>query len=702
MHANETKVQAIIDGVRQYVVPLFQRPYSWKPKHWQTLWQNLVELCEDAQPRSHFIGSIVTIPARSVPEGVTKFNLIDGQQRLTTILVLLAAVRDKARNLSGTLAEMIDNLYLKNRYQGGADVLKLLPTQGDRAAFLAVMEGRERPPDSQVSGAYEFFEKKLRLSQEISLDRLHNAIVRHLVLVSIVLDKDDNPYLIFESLNATGEPLTQADLIRNFLFMRVRVACQEQVHAAHWQPMQERLGENLTDFIRHFLMRGGKVVKQSDVYYTLKEAVEDRSPEEVVTYLQEMAAASVCYAKLLDPSLERSARVGARMHRLNRFEVTTAYPFLLNVYAAYEAGSVTEAELAELLDVLENFLIRRFVCGVPTYGLTKVFSSLYGQAGLGGSFLENVKRLLRDRNYPRDTEFRERFVTCKLYGGGERLAKARLILERLEESFGHKEMPDLAGLTVEHVMPQTLTEWWKDHLGEGWDAVYETWLDTIGNLTLTAYNPELSNSDFPTKRAILQKSHLELNRHFDAAQEWNEGSISRRGEELAERALKVWRYFGSQEDPSEAEGPPDEDAQEEDVKLLVAKVLEQMGGGGERLGSGLFRHFRLKDGRLVNIKHSKKHEGKGYYWYGIHHSLWEDMQKAAVTHTVFIFASHGFLAVPLAVVREYLAHARVSRTASGTVRHYHVHISAEPKPDFFHHGDPSRIPLQEYYSKFIS
>jgi uncharacterized protein with ParB-like and HNH nuclease domain len=700
MHANEAKVQAILDSVRQYVVPLFQRPYSWEASHWGTLWQDLAELCEEEQPRSHFIGSIVTIPARAVPEGVTKFNLIDGQQRLTTILVLMAAIRDKARKLPSTLADKIDDLFLKNRHQEGNDIFKLLPTQADREAFLAVMQGRDRPADSQVSRAYDFFEKKLRLNPEVSLERLHHAIVRDLVLVSIVLDKDDNPYLIFESLNAKGRPLTQADLIRNFVFMRIHVAQQEQVYAAYWRPMQERLGEDLTECIRHFLMREGKVVKQNEVYYTLKEAIEDKSPEQIVAYLREVAQFAGYYARLLDPDQERSRTLADRMRRLNRFEVTTAYPFLLNVYHAYEAKAVTEAEFAEVLDVLENFLIRRFVCGVPTHGLGRIFAALYSQAAKEGALVEGVKRLLRERNYPRDADFRERFVTCKLYGGGERLAKTKLILERLESSFAHKEPPHYASLTVEHVMPRTLTEWWKDHLGEGWDAVYETWLDTVGNLTLTAYNPELSNSTFPTKKAILQRSHVELNHHFASVQDWNEGSIARRGEELAGRALAVWAYFGVADGPSGADEAADEEEAQEDVKLLVAKVLDQMGGEVGRAGSGRFKHYRLADGRVVNIKHSKRHD-KGYYWYGIHYSLWEDLRKSGGTHQVFILAGHGFLAVPLDVLKGYLDNARVSKTQEGTVRHYHVHVAAEPELEFFHYAHSGRTPVRGYYVKFV-
>src|SRR5262249_36413803 len=148
------------------------------------------------------------------------------------------------------------------------------------------------------------------------------------------------------------------------------------------------------------------------------------------------------------------------------------------------------------LDVLETFLIRRFICGVPTHGLNRIFAGLFSQAMKSGVIVEGVKQALKDRAFPRDKEFGERFVTCKLYGDGERRQKAKLILEQLEMSFGHKEMTDLNSMTIEHVMPQTPTEWWKEELGDDWEVTHATWLDTVGNLTLTGYNPELSNADF--------------------------------------------------------------------------------------------------------------------------------------------------------------------------------------------------------------
>ncbi len=697
MHANQTDIQRILGGVQQYVIPLFQRPYSWGTKQWNTLWKDLVELCEEDKSRNHFIGSIVTLPSRSVPEGVTKFILIDGQQRLTTLLVLLAAMRDKARKEPGNLGDKIDDLLLKNRHQDGSDIYKVLPSQGDRATFCALMDGSQPPKDDKLASAFEFFEKRLRLSPDIGLERLHDVIRKSLVLVSIVLDKDDNPYLIFESLNANGQPLTQADLIRNFFFMRIHVNTQEKMFSEYWKPMQERLGDDLTEFIRHFLMRDGKLIKQSEIYFTLKESIEDRSEKEIVGVLEEVSTYSKYYTKLLDPGEEKNSKVGAGMIRLNRFEATTTYPFLLNVYNDYQTGKLSDTDFAAILDMLESFLIRRFVCGVPTHGLNRTFAALYGQAVKAGALLDGVKLGLKDRAFPRDKEFCERFTTCKLYGDGERRQKAKLILDRLEMSFGHKETIDLDSMTIEHVMPQTPTEWWKKELGEEWEVTHETWLDTVGNLTLTGYNPELSNADFAAKQAILQKSHVELSRNLTASATWDEQAISARGEELAERALKIWPNFAGSEDESIGVTASEEDDQE-DVKLLTTTVIERLGGEVGRIGSGKRFFCQMRDGKLINIKYSKRHSD--YYWFGLHASLWADMVKADVTHMVFILASLGFVTLPISMVKDYIADAGTSPKSDGTIRHYHVLISLEPKLEFFYHGKAARIPLKAFYTKF--
>jgi len=545
MQASETQLQRVIEGQIQFVVPMYQRKYSWDTKEWNTLWEDLLELYEEAEPRSHFIGSIVTMPTQSVPEGVAKFLLIDGQQRFTTIFLLLSVLRDKARtSTSSTLADEIDLIFLKNQFKQGNDAFKLLPTQGDRQSFLSIIRNEVSSTDDQVARAYKFFERKIRAHQVPDLVKLKQIIVSQLVLVSIVLDRGDNPHLVFESLNAKGRALSQADLIRNYFFMKIHVDEQERLYAACWTPMQDRLGENLTECIRHFLMKDGGVIKQGEVYFALKERADVKSPQQIVEYLQEITRFGEFYAKLLTPTLEASAAISHQMHRLNRIEVTTAYPFLLNIYSDYATGKISEDDFAEILRILENFMVRRFVCGVPTYGLNKVFPGLYSQVNQTCSLVAGLKDVLRTKNYPRDAEFRERFISSKFYAPGERIEKTKIILERLEESFEHLEPVPLAILQIEHVMPQTLTDSWKAALGDKWETVHDLLLHTVGNLTLTGYNAPLSNDDYSRKREILLTSHLELNRYFESVTEWNEQSIRERAEVLAAKALKLWEYFG--------------------------------------------------------------------------------------------------------------------------------------------------------------
>jgi len=545
MKASETKLQRVIEGTNQYVVPLFQRPYSWDTKEWSVLWDDLTELYEEENPRTHFIGSIVTMPTQSVPEGVAKFLLIDGQQRFTTMFLLLAAIRDKAKLCpdTGRMAEEIDNTLLKNPYKQGNDSFKLLPTQSDRDAFLSVVRGEPLGNHSQIAKGYRFFERRLRIPGMENLEKLKQVIVSNLVLVSIVLDRDDNPHLVFESLNAKGRALSQADLIRNYFFMKIHVDEQEKQYAAHWKPMQDKLGDDLTEFIRHFLMKDGGVVKQGEVYFALKERADGKSRQEIIDYLAEISRYADLYAKLLRPELESSATLRKQLAMLNRIEVTTAYPFLLNIYRDYAAGSLFEPQFSEVLSVLENYLVRRFICGVPTYGLNKMFPTLYAQAKQNPNFIDGLKDSLRTKQYPRDVEFRERLITSKLYGPSERIEKTKIVLERLEESFDHQEQVTFDDLQIEHVMPQTLTDSWKAALGESWETTHELLLHTLGNLTLTGYNAPLSNDDFSQKQDILGQSHLELNKYFGSLGEWGEQAIRQRAEVLAERAVQVWKYF---------------------------------------------------------------------------------------------------------------------------------------------------------------
>lgn len=467
MEAGEAKIHKVLDGTKQFLVPHYQRPYSWTERDWETLWRDIVEIAADDAAQPHFMGSIVTAPGRSVPEGVEKRLLIDGQQRLTTLVVLLALIRQRAIAGGATkLANRIAGLLMNRDEEGSLDFYKLLPTQGaasasDREALLALLDRREPATVSGIVDASRFFTTKLARTDAPDLDRLFSTITGRLTLVSIILDKLDNPYRIFESLNGKGLPLTQVDLIRNYFFMRLPEVDHERIYRAKWQPMQQRLGEvGLTEFVHHYLMMAGQLVKESDVYATLKERADGGDPRQ---HLDELVAFAGHYAVLLDPARAATPALQQRLARLKRLDVTVAYPFLLPAYADMARGALTADQRVATLDTVETYLVRRFMCGVATHGLNKVFTPLYQQVRQEADFVEGTKTLLAARACPRDDEFRDRLERARLYGNGERRTKTAFILGRLEAALGHKELVDVTGLQVEHVMPQTLTEWWRAH-----------------------------------------------------------------------------------------------------------------------------------------------------------------------------------------------------------------------------------------------
>ena len=545
MKASETRLQPIIEGTKQYVVPLFQRPYSWTKKEWEILWNDIVELSETGDSRSHFIGSIVTVPTISVPEGIAKYLLIDGQQRLTTIFIIFALLRDKAKQTGQVeLSEEIHNTLLVNQYKKDFDYYKFQPTQIDRDSFQRIIAPDTLTSPNQILNAYQFFERKFRQTS-IDIQTLKKIITSNMSIVSIVLDPDDNPHLVFESLNAKGRPLTQADLIRNYFFMRIHINEQESIYSRYWEPMQKALDENLTEFIRHYLMKDGKIIKQGDVYFSLKDIV---SQGNALDYLKELLKFSGYYKKLIYPEYETHSEISKLLSRLNRFEVNTAYPFLLNCYADYGEHKISAEEFISILKVIENYLIRRFICNVPTHGLNKIFPSLYPNIRGKGfeTVLDGLKKVLQTRGYPKDVEFKSRMMDAKLYGSGDRAIKTKLILESIEEIYGHKEQVSFESLSIEHIMPQTLTEYWQNHLGDEWEITYELLLHTIGNLTLTAYNAELSNDDFESKKNRLCNSHLEMNKYFKGKTTWKKEDIENRSEHLTEVSLSIWPYFGDE------------------------------------------------------------------------------------------------------------------------------------------------------------
>ncbi|MTF40351.1 DUF262 domain-containing protein [Cyanobacterium aponinum] len=549
MQAGETTLKEIIQGEKQYIVPLFQRSYSWGKPQWEQLWSDIVELLENESNSPHFFGSIVTMQMEFLPEEVSKFLLIDGQQRLTTILILLATIRDQAKIIHNLkLFKEINDKYLINAYDEGENFYKLLPTQIDRQSFYQIINEEYNHIKQQknlIAECYQFFSRKIKRFPETEYKKLINIIGGYLIVISIVLSKDDNPYLVFESLNAKGQPLTQADLIRNYLFMGIQGEKQDKMYQQYWLPMENLLQDNLTDFLRYYLTKKGKDVKKNQVYFELKEQTIKNN---VSDYLKDIYKFANYYSRFLDPNQENNIKVRKYLIRIKSLDIKTVYPFLLNCYDDWQTNKLSETEFIDVCKIIENFIIRRFVCNVQTRGLNRIFALLYTQVSKNIdleniNFLDELKRHLQTQDYPQDEEFREKIKQVKLYGSN-RTEKARLILESMEESFGHKEKVSFENLTIEHIMPQRLNEWWKNHLGEDYEITHELLLHSLGNLTLTAYNSELSNDSFINKQKELKNSHLEINKYFQNISQWRREEIDNRAEKLADMALTIWSYFG--------------------------------------------------------------------------------------------------------------------------------------------------------------
>lgn len=545
MKAEESQLRPLIEPTTQLVIPLFQRFYVWDKKYWDTLWNDLRELTFDSDlKRTHFLGSLVFIPDDNFSPSLTKFIVIDGQQRITTLLIILAVIRDRARvNEEPKLAEEIEHKMLFNPYRDGDDYYKLLLSENDRSVFQDILDGKTGVLDHRLGECYLFFHEHIQQLEAKQIRKLFDAIADRLSLVTITLASHDNPYLVFESLNFKGHKLTEADLIRNYLFMRIPQKQQKVIYQKYWKPMEDALGAHLTEFVRHYLTRSGMVVKQSEVYATLKNRL---GASDVLASIKELSVFADYYTKLIDPAKEPSKSIKSALERLNRLEITTIHPFLLNCYRDYRHEHLSEEQFATVIAQIENYLLRRFICGSPSSELNKIFAPLYNQAKQQNAddFVHACRIILQNKGYPNDAQLRKDLIEKKLYGRGDREKKTRFLLESLERQYKHKEPVNFDALTIEHIMPQTLTDWWKDHIGEDWKETYETSVHTLGNLTLTGYNGELSNGPFPAKRQEFLKSHIVLNSYFQTSESWRKEDILDRTEQLIEQVLSCWPYFG--------------------------------------------------------------------------------------------------------------------------------------------------------------
>lgn len=554
MEAAPVHIIQYFDGSKQGVIPLFQRPYSWEPSNWQTLWDDVINQYEEDEDKrsSHFMGALVTVPIKSVPVGVTKHLVIDGQQRLTTLSILLAAIRDKAKLVDDNKTVEIIGDLLRNRHHNAPDDLKLVPTQADRNAYNALVYGKELEQynESRLIQAYRFFLRALdgTDSENISIspEKTLQAIQQTLQVVMINLGETDDPYLIFESLNHKGKPLNQADLVRNYVLMRFKHSTsnggeQEAIYNDLWQPMELSLSDSMGEFLRHFSMRNGENVRKGEIYISSKKEFQIlKTTDDVRNHLSEMKRSAIAYRKFLNPDEETNSEIRSKFQGILSLDQKAAYPLLIRIYRNWELGSINNHSIVSCLELLESFFVRRSVCNVPANSLNKLILELCSQLPSIDPHIWLFEKLLQwpgSRRWPSNEEFENAIINERIY---LRPRIARYVLEALEDAHKHKEKINTSGATIEHVMPQTLSSDWQISLGTEFHSIHEKWGDTLGNLTLTGYNSELSNSPFSEKREMLKDSHYELSRTVVSESTWGGREIEARGLSLAKIALQRW------------------------------------------------------------------------------------------------------------------------------------------------------------------
>ncbi len=559
MKASETSLRNLLEGTKQFQIPLFQRPYSWKDKNWKALWEDLMSLYNEEVKGFYFLGPIVTQSVPGTAEGISPFIVIDGQQRLTTLTILLAALRNYLKKSDPSIAQEVDELYLINKFKKNDDIYKVLPTQDDREVYKSIIQSkkvRDIKKEGQIYQAYNFFDKELKKidpEEGISLDyaNFKSIILERLILVNITTDDRDNPYLIFESLNNKGEELTQADLVRNYIFMQLPPEDREEVYRNEWLPLQQRFqvsmekkeySEELTNAFWFYLRKDGEAVNQKEVYKSLKKRF-DNSVIGIKSELQNLIKFADYYQRFHFYEQEPEPKLRRWFKRLIRLDFTTCHIFLLNIYHEYEEERLSLENFEEILRYLESYFVRRLFAGVSTRSLGNIFNNLYGEVREENpdDLVDGLRTVLiryeGTKVWPADDLFREGIMTQAVYSNSS-IDRVKLILESLEESLS-KERVDPQNLTIEHIMPQKLTKEWQKMLG-AYSNVHKKWLHTLGNLTLTGYNPELSNKPFEKKLPHLRSSNVTLNQYFRNIDTWNEEAIKSRAKYLANIAIKVW------------------------------------------------------------------------------------------------------------------------------------------------------------------
>lgn len=561
--AQETSLRKLLEGAKQYQVPLYQRTYSWEQSQLKRLWQDVVQLAEDMRDdasATHFIGSLVLAPSPvNNPAAVQTYLVVDGQQRLTTLTLLLCAVRDhRAAHEHPMHRDRIDEKYLTNKWEADAQRAKLVPTQDDRASYRACLDATAAAGGTdRVGAAYRFFLTQLTTlatagddegTAPVTAEHIENAVLGGLAVVSVTAQHGDNVHRIFESLNNTGLKLSQADLLRNYLFMQLPTR-GEAVYHSQWVPLQQTLtNAELESLFWIDLVHRDSRVKQTSTYDGQQKRLEKLPDEAAIeAEVARFARLGALLRTVLHPETEADPAVRTRLEHLKAWGTTTVTPLLLHLLERRADGKATSAQLAAAMLYVESYLVRRQIIGRPSAGLNRTLLNVVTEMDKSLPVDEAVRAYLSQgrKHFAPDEAVRAAVLSIPFYLNG-RWSQRGNVLRWLEESYASKEPVSMDQLTIEHVLPQTLNDDWRavleQELGddETVEQLHTSLVHTLGNLTLTGYNSALSNHDFVSKRKQLATSGLHMNQRIAQQNTWGPAQIRARAAELVDRIVDLW------------------------------------------------------------------------------------------------------------------------------------------------------------------
>ena len=567
MKGSASHLLEFLEGSRKrFIIPVYQRNYDWKTENCKQLFDDLVQVIRENK-QSHFFGSIVSY-AHLRDEVV----LIDGQQRITTVsLILIAMINAMKQGIMASedsnLVDILQDTYIIDKYRKDERKVRLKPFRDDCNAFDKLIFNKEEDyvADSKVTHNYHYFYDRITNLKELTMDELYRAI-DSLEIIDIVLEPEhgDDPQLIFESLNSTGLDLTEADKIRNFILMGLQPDIQEKYYDDYWNKIENCTGSELDSFVRNYLtIETGVIPNIRNVYQAFKAYAKGKDIQQL---LDQMLTYATAYKKLTTFDLGDS-EANEIAKRLDLLDITVAYPFLMAFMIYASDTGIYEKELVPVLSCIESFIFRRLMCDLPTNALNKIFATLHKFVVKNKKETDTYYNVMvyyletrkLSSTFPKDEEFLNGFTTKNIYA--MRGKNKTYLFERLENG-SSKEKNDIVGniaegiLTIEHIMPQTLSPWWRQELGDKYETIHEKWLHTIANLTLTGYNSTYSNKSFPEKKTIengFLQSGLRLNQYIAKFDQWTEKELEMRKKDLSDKALKIWTYPSTNFEPVKKE-----------------------------------------------------------------------------------------------------------------------------------------------------